>query len=347
VRTYATAPRGHARYDELGYAQLVARRFGTEHHEVLVDESDAVEALAVIAEHEDEPLADWTAIPQHFLSRLARETGTIVIQCGEGSDELLHGYDGYAFHRRFAVPFQRLPGPMRRPLGTAAARATRRLGRAIRHGEALYDAGHSSLPYWGGALCFRGELKRRLVEEKAERDTYAVAERYWAEAELAGADIFQKMTYLELHQRLPELLLARFDRISMASSVEGREPFLDHRLVEFALALPPRLKHRRGTGKWALRAAMRGLLPDEVIDRPKQGFGTPMEEWLRGPFGRRVEDCVRSSSLRERGLLDYELVGELFDAHRAGRGDWSKHLWNLYAVSAWHDRWVAGRPAVA
>ncbi len=346
VRTYATAPRGWARYDELEYARLVARRFGTEHHEVVIDENDAREALAVLSEHEDEPLADTTAIPQHFVSALARETGTIVVQAGEGSDELLHGYNGYAFHRRYAVAFQRLPGPIRRVLGTAAARATRRLGRGIRHGEALFDAGHSSLPYWGGALCFRGELKQRLVDGRDD-DPYAHAEQHWREAAVAGADIFQRMTYLELRQRLPELLLARFDRISMASSVEGREPFLDHHLVEFALALPPRLKYRNGAGKWALREAMRGVLPDAVIDRPKQGFGTPMEEWLRGPFGDEVANVVRSSSLRERGLFDYALVDELFAAHRAGRGDWHKHLWNLYSVSVWHDRWIAGRPVAA
>jgi asparagine synthase (glutamine-hydrolysing) len=346
VRTYATAPRGWARYDELEYARLVARRFGAEHHEVVIDENDAREALAVLIEHEDEPLADTTAIPQHFVSALARETGTIVVQAGEGSDELLHGYDGYAFHRRYAVAFQRLPGPIRRVLGTAAARATRRLGRAIRHGEALFDAGHSSLPYWGGALCFRGDLKQRLVDGRDD-DPYALAEQHWREAAVAGADIFQQMTYLELRQRLPELLLARFDRISMASSVEGREPFLDHHLVEFALALPPRLKYRHGVGKRALREAMRGLLPDAVIDRPKQGFGTPMEEWLRGPLGDELANLVRSSSLRERGLFDYALVDELFAAHRAGRGDWHKHLWNLYSVSAWHDRWIAGRPVAA
>ncbi len=106
--------------------------------------------------HQDEPIADWTAVPQHFVSRLARESGTIVIQCGEGADELFHGYKGYADHRRYVVPFQRVPQPLRRALGTGAARLTRATGRGIRHGEALYDAAHSPLPYWGGALCFRG-----------------------------------------------------------------------------------------------------------------------------------------------------------------------------------------------
>jgi asparagine synthase (glutamine-hydrolysing) len=149
------------------------------------------------------------------------------------------------------------------------------------------------------------------------------------------------MTYLELRQRLPELLLARMDRIAMASSVEGREPFLDHELVELAMALPPRMKHRDGQGKHVLREAMRDTLPPEVLARPKQGFGSPMEEWLRGDFGHDAQAAVRGSALAERELLDYDVVDSLFAAHRRGRGDWSKHLWNLYCVSRWYDRWVA------
>jgi asparagine synthase (glutamine-hydrolysing) len=345
VRTFSVAPRGYTRYDEREPARLVATRFGTEHHEVLIDDSDLEDFLPQLAYHQDEPAADWTAVPQHFVSRLARETGTIVIQCGEGSDELLHGYDGYAAHRRYAVPFQRLPRPIRLPVGLAAARTTRRLGRGIRHGEALYDAARSAIPYWGGEVCFRGEIKQQLLVRRPSHDSYSGVERHWADAMRArpNGDLLQRMTYLELQQRLPELLLMRLDKLCMANSVEGREPFLDHRLVEFAMALPPRLKHRDGVGKWALRQAMRGILPDEIIDRPKQGFGTPMEEWLRGPFGAKAQAAVRASSLRERGLLNYGQIDRLFSAHRADRGDWSKHLWNLYTVSVWHDRWIAGR----
>jgi asparagine synthase (glutamine-hydrolysing) len=352
VRTFATAPKGHSRYDERSYAQLIARQFGTEHHEVLIDGGDMLEFLPRMIHHQDEPTADPTSIPQHFVAQLARDSGTIVVQCGEGSDELFHGYKGYADHRRYVVPFQRLPQPLRRGLGTVAARSTRRLGRGIRHGEALYDAGRSSLPYWGGALCFRGEVKDAILRRNGARpqstyaEPYAIVQSHWRDADRlsGGADLFQKMTYLELKQRLPELLLTRLDRITMASSVEGREPFLDHQLVEFALALPPAMKYRDGVGKYVLKQAMSGILPQEVLSRPKQGFGTPMEEWMRGDFGVSAQDAIRCSSLAERGLLDYERIDELFAAHRAGRGDWHKHLWNLYAVSAWHDRWIAQRP---
>jgi asparagine synthase (glutamine-hydrolysing) len=340
VRTYSTAPEGHSRYDELPYARLVAQRFATDHHEVMVTGEAMREFIPELVYHQDEPLSDWTAIPQHFVSRLARETGTIVVQVGEGADELFHGYQGYVDHRRVVVPFQRFtPAPLRRSVGTLAAHATSRLGRGVRHGEALYDAGHSTIPYWGGALCFRGPLKRRIMR-RAHPDSLRTAERIWGQA--GDADLFQRMSYLELRQRLPELLLMRMDRIAMASSVEGREPFLDHRLVEFVLALPPRMKHRNGHGKHVLREAMRDVLPGEVLERPKQGFGSPMEEWLRGDFGRDAQAAVRGSALAERELLDYDVVDRLFAAHRHGRGDWSKHLWNLYCASRWYDRWVAG-----
>jgi asparagine synthase (glutamine-hydrolysing) len=339
VRTFSTAPRGYERYDELGYARLVARHFGTDHHEVLVDEQSMRDFIPELVFHQDEPLSDWTAIPQHFVTRLARETGTIVVQVGEGADELFHGYKGYVDHRRVVVPFQRLlPRSIGGPVGTLAVNATTRAGRAISHGEALYDAGHSAIPYWGGALCFRGPLKERLMRRE-HGDALRTPERIWNEAD--RMDLFQRMTYLELRQRLPELLLMRMDRIAMASSVEGREPFLDHELVELALALPPRMKHRAGQGKFVLREAMRDVLPAPVLTRPKQGFGSPMAEWLRGGFGRDAQVAVTSSALADRGLMDYDVVTRLFTAHRHGRGDWSKHLWNLYCVSKWYDRWVA------
>ena len=348
VRTYSTAPRAHERYDELRYARLVADRFGTEHHEVQIDDDDMRGFIPEMVHHQDEPLAEWTSVPQHFVTKLARETGTVVVQVGEGADEIFHGYRGYVDHRRYVVPFQRLvPRPLRAAGGSAAVALTQRMGRGIRHGEALYDAGRSRLPYWGGALCFREPLKSQVAPNGHSEDAYRTVEAIWAQSERTApdADLYQRMTYLELKQRLPELLLMRLDKIAMASSVEGREPFLDHELVQFALALPPHMKYHRGRGKRVLRDAIREDLPPEVVERPKQGFGTPMEEWLRGDFGREARAAVRGSTLAERGLLDYERIDAIFAAHAAGRGDWSKHIWNLYSVSKWHDRWVSGKDA--
>jgi asparagine synthase (glutamine-hydrolysing) len=152
------------------------------------------------------------------------------------------------------------------------------------------------------------------------------------------------MSYVELKQRLAELLLMRVDKMTMATSVEARVPFLDHELVEFAMALPPRMKVRNGVGKYLLKSAVEDLLPRETVYREKMGFAAPVREWFRGELGHRAQRAIRESSLAERGLLDYDAIDGLWAAHRDGTPtDWSFHLWTIYNVSAWHDRWVAGR----
>ena len=299
-----------------------------------------------LLEKQDEPLADWTCVPQHFVSKLAREHGTPVVQVGEGADKIFHGYNGYAQHRRYFVPFQRyLPSVGRRVVARGAVAATARAGRGMRHAEALVDAARSPLPYWGGSICFRGALKQEVLGPAMppHKSSLRLVERIWSEASAGGheADLFQQMTYVEMKQRLSELLLARLDRVAMMSSVEGREPFLDDDLVEFVMALPPQMKYRDGT-KVDLRRAVEGIVPAEILERPKQGFGTPMVEWLRGPLGRRAQRSVIGSSLVERGLLNAGPLNRLFEEHISGRADWSYHLWNAYTVCAWHDRWIVG-----
>jgi len=349
IRTFTTAPLGHPKHDERDPARLVASRFGTDHHEIVIAEEDMTGFIPELLAYQDEPLSDWTAIPQHFVSKLAHETMTPVVQVGEGADELFHGYKGYVDHRRIFVPFQRyLPSALRRPIGRAGAGWARRLGRGARHGEALQDAASSSIPYWGGSICFRGDLKDAVVgpDLASYSSSLRLVEQLWSDAERlrTEVDLFQRMTYVELKQRLSELLLQRLDRIAMLSSVEAREPFLDHELVEFVMALPERMKYREGAGKHVLRRVMKDVLPLEILQRPKQGFGTPMTEWLRGPFGERVQEAICRSDLVGSGLIRVEPIDRLFLAHRSGRGDWSYHLWNLYTVCEWHERWICDPP---
>ncbi len=347
VRTFSIAPKQYSAYDELDYARAVAERFGTDHHEVRIGVDDLMGFLPMLPAYQDEPLSDWTGVSQYFVTKLARETGTIVIQVGEGADEIFHGYRGYAQHRHVVRPFQQLlPREARLVLAHGAGRASQRLGRFTRHTDALLDAADNSIPYRGGGLCFRGPLKQEvLIDPDRFANSYRIPEGYWQEIDAVHprADVFQRMSYLELKQRLAELLLMRMDRVTMACSVEGRDPFLDYRLVEFVLALPPRLKYRRGVGKVVLKNAVRHLLPPEVTTRKKQGFGTPAKEWLRGPFGAQAQQAVRGSALTERNLLDYGVVDRLFAEHQAGSADWSYQLWNLYNISRWYDYWIAGR----
>jgi len=291
-------------------------------------------------------------VPLYYVSKLARENGTIVVQVGEGSDELFHGYEGYInaarFRRRFWQPFQHLPGPVRRGAGRGVTSLARRVGRGEVHALQVAEAAAGREPFWGGAICYQGAIKQRVLARNGHSppDSYEVVQRFWraAEAERPGADVLQKMTYLELKHRLAELLLMRVDKMTMATSVEARVPFLDHELVEFAMALPPEMKVRDGVGKYLLKKAVAGsLLPEHIVYRKKQGFGAPVAEWFRGELGRRAQEQIRNSSLRERGLLDYGEIDRMWEAHRRGPVNWAFHLWNIYNVSAWYDYWIAGR----
>ncbi len=350
VRTFSVAYREYERHNELQHARAVARRFATDHHEIYVEPEDLVSFVPQMVYHQDEPIADWVCVPLYYISKFARESGTIVVQVGEGSDELFHGYRGYidavTRRHRYWEPFQRVPAPARRLLADAGMRLAWRSGRGLFHADYLANAAAGRLPFWGGAICYSGELKRRVLARHEERpEAYRLVERFWREAERdrPDADLLQKMTYLELKLRLAELLLMRVDKMTMAASVEARTPFLDRELVEFAISLPPRMKVRGNVGKWLLKRSVEQLLPNQIVHRPKQGFGLPVSEWFRGELGRRAQREIRDSSLAERGLLDYARIDELWQAHRSGRMDWSFQLWNLYNVSAWHDHWIAGR----
>jgi asparagine synthase (glutamine-hydrolysing) len=249
-----------------------------------------------------------------------------------------------------------LPAPVRR----AAAGAARLLALAgpkwsARAAAAARVARGDEL-FLGGALCFNEREKSEIwtggrppfdgaAEFVASRllagDSQEVVREILAPFRAANpaADFYQQMLYLELRQRLPELLLMRVDKITMSTSVEARVPFLDHELVDFAMNLPLDMRLRHGVGKWLLKRAVRGMIPDEVIDRPKVGFGAPVREWLAGPFGAFAKDRL----LRDRtGLFDGAVVRRLWDEHAENRADRSLPLWVLLNLVLWHDHWIAG-----
>jgi asparagine synthase (glutamine-hydrolysing) len=238
---------------------------------------------------------------------------------------------------------------LRRAMGRSVMALSNRTGRGRFHAQYVADAAAGRLPFWGGAIAWQGDIKDGVLANGHVRpDTYAIVEQLWrdAERERPGADLLQKMTYLELKLRLAELLLMRVDKMTMATSVEARVPFLDHELVQFAISLPERHKVRDGTGKHLLKTAVDGLVDHDLVWRRKQGFGAPVSEWFRAELGEKAQHEIRTSALAERGLIDYDHVDELWAAHRAGQ-EWSFQLWNLYNVSAWYDQWVAGRELVA
>ena len=289
VRTFSVGFKDHPSYNEFHYARKVAALFSTDHHEVEIGSRDLLDFMPELIFHQDEPIADWVCVPLHYVARLARQTGTIVVQVGEGSDEQFFGYDHYLrFYRNQARYFRRLM-KLPRAVRRAAYQSARGLAFLLRRGgdrlDLLRSAAREETFFWGGAIAWREEEKRRLLSLDARlridglnsHDVVLEIDRQ-ARGRLRDDDFGKRMIYLELKNRLAELLLMRVDKITMASSVEARVPFLDHALVEFTMRLPTDLKIRGGRTKYLLKKAMTGILPEEIIHRPKQGFGAPVKE---------------------------------------------------------------------
>jgi asparagine synthase (glutamine-hydrolysing) len=351
VRTYTVGFEDNQELNELESARAVAKRFGTDHHEVIIGQKDMQKFLPDLIFHQDEPLADPVCVPLYYVSRLARGTGTIVVQVGEGADEIFAGYDWFRKYVRINDQFwqqaEKLPLSLRhslaaiaRPLMEAsfskrtAIELTRRLGA----GEPLF---------WGGAIVFDEDFKRRVLSSEMSAEvnglsSYDAVKDHLDHVALLrpDADFAARMSYLELKLRLPELLLMRVDKMTMATSVEARVPFLDHHLVEYAMSLPVELKINGMSGKHILKRALEKVLPPDLLYRRKRGFGAPVREWFRGPGSEVLSGHIMNSSMRKRGMLNYEFIARLLGEHRRGARDWSFHLWALLNVSLWYDRWI-------
>ncbi|MBX3667281.1 MAG: asparagine synthase (glutamine-hydrolyzing) [Rhodocyclaceae bacterium] len=373
VDTFTVGFKDYRHLNELEYADQVARRFHTRHHQILIDEADMVGYLGDLIHHQDEPIADWVCIPLYFVSKLARDHGVTVIQVGEGSDEQFCGYASYMgylrLYHRYWQPYRRwLPQPLRRLAALAALGAARLQPGLDIYADIADRAARGREHFWSGAMVFWDTVKRRLINPAAdwtgavpsaltecgllpptylESDTFNVIHSFLETFDTAhpGSDALTRMIYNEFKLRLPELLLMRVDKITMSESLEARVPFLDHELVEFTMDIPETWKTRHGTAKYLLKRAVAGLIPDNIIERRKMGFGAPMAEWLRGEFGRRAERDVMGSELLARGYFKPDFVRTLFHDHRAGRRDTSLYLWTLFNLTSWYDYWIAGHGA--
>ncbi|TME97600.1 MAG: asparagine synthase (glutamine-hydrolyzing) [Chloroflexi bacterium] len=341
VSTFSVAIAGDAASDELAFARTVAERYGTQHHEIVIGEQDFLDYLPDLVWHQDEPLADPVCVPLHALSEAAHRAGTKVIQVGEGSDELFAGYASYAFfadfHRRVWRPYRLLPEVVRRGVAGSVG-PFMRLDRA----DVLLRAADGGELFWGGAIPFLPTHKRRLLlgaDDDAGRR--AVAALYAdVDAAVPGGSQLDHMIGIELRQRLPELLLMRVDKVSMGSSLEARVPYLDHKLVEFALAIPADVKYRRGISKWVLkRVAERVGLDRRLVYRPKRGFcGSASNMLTRRLLDRAEQDILDSSFARER--FDLRFVRAMFAEQRTGRADHNFRVWTLWNLVAWHACWL-------
>lgn len=353
VDTFSVGFKELEQYNEMQYARRVAAVFKTNHHEILIDHKDALEVMERLAWHEDEPNGDPVCIPLNFVSKLTRESGTIVVQVGEGSDEQFAGYSWMHRELRFYHSwwrwFQALPASVRSLSYGVAKPLLASQGQFLALDYLRRGARGSSL-YRGGGVDVVPTLQERLFTPQF-RHLYetsdALAQNLNAEAlaRKPDADFLAQIAYFEFRHRLPELLLMRMDKISMAHGLEARVPFLDHRLVEYTMTLPenvkvPRLEYAGGETKHLLKRAVENILPQDIIYRKKQGFAAPVNEWFRKPLKSYWESEVLSSRLVKDGVFDRKTLESLMQRHTSGKRNDGKSLYALLNLALWHKQFI-------
>jgi asparagine synthase (glutamine-hydrolysing) len=334
--------------NELSYARLVAARYKTDHHEVVVSPEQFFGALPTLVWHEDEPIAHPSSIALNFVSRLAAERVKVVLT-GEGSDETLGGYARYRYtmwNMALGRAAEGLTGSLGRRLGNAVldrlphgSRWQSRLRRTALSRPATLD----DLYFDNFAVFDRRAIRALLAPEHRESlgaiDPYAAAHVLLRETD-AGS-LLNRLLYVDLFTYLHELLMKQ-DQMSMAASIESRVPFLDHPLVEFTATLPERLKVRGRTTKYILREAMRDFLPPEILSRSKMGFPVPISRWFREAHRGIVDEFVLGGRAAARGLFDPSYVRTMAREHTGGLRDHWERLWALANVEIWHRIFIDG-----
>jgi asparagine synthase (glutamine-hydrolysing) len=312
-----------AAYDEAPFAKAVARHLGTQHTELIVTQEDIAAVIPRLPAMYDEPFADSSQIPTHLVAALARKDVTAALS-GDGGDELFGGYRRYFIGQRLLRGFSAVPSLLRPPagaiLGMMPDERVRKVGRVLRANDpdSLY---FELVSHW----------KNITTNNGYQPQTPLLRRSGWP----ALRDPVERMMFFDQISYLPDDILAKVDRASMAVSLESREPLLDYRLIEFAWTLPLSMKVRGGKGKRVLRRVLSRYVPDALIDRPKMGFGIPLERWLRGGLRDWAETLLDESAIRARGLLDPAPVRRKWQEHLSGTHDWKYHLWAVLMLQAW------------
>ncbi|MCA1556976.1 MAG: asparagine synthase (glutamine-hydrolyzing), partial [Acidobacteria bacterium] len=349
IKTFSVAFR-EREANELEYARIVARAFKTEHHEVVVSPEDFFAALPQLVWHEDEPIAHPSSVALYFVSKLASEHVKVVLT-GEGSDELLGGYERYRktiYNLAFGARYRSLTtAGLRRLISNriehlpAGFRVRQKLLRTFLcvepDIESIYFDNFAVFPRAVQAGLLTPETRERMGDDAL--DPYR--EVRGALEETDARSLLNRLLYADTKTYLHELLMKQ-DQMSMAASIESRVPFLDHKLVEYTARLPERLKLRGWTTKYILRESMKGILPEPILKRRKMGFPVPVGAWFRGRYSSIIDDYVLGERARSRGIFDVEFIRKLVAEHKMGTGNHSERLWALVNFEMWLRRFVDG-----
>jgi asparagine synthase (glutamine-hydrolysing) len=338
-------------YDEAAHAKGVAAHLGTDHTELYVTPEHAQSIIPRLPEIYDEPFADSSQIPTFLISEMTRRHVTVALS-GDGGDELFAGYPRYAFAQNVWSRLQWAPPALRRlmagGIGAVSPACWDRLAGPLAGSllpRLLGDKMHKA------ASVLKADdpdaFYRRVVSQWPEPETLIAGGK-----EPAGPlgdptirdtipNYVERMQFLDLVTYLPDDILVKVDRASMAMGLEVRVPLIDHRVVDFAFRLPLRLKLRGGTSKWLLRQILYRYVPKALVERPKMGFGVPIDSWLRGPLRDWAESLLDRGRLARGGLIDPGPVRHAWEEHLSGRRNWQYRLWTVLMLEAWRERWMA------
>jgi asparagine synthase (glutamine-hydrolysing) len=336
-------------YDEAQHAKAVAAHLGTDHTELYVTAAHALAVVPKLADMYDEPFADSSQIPTYLVSEMTRRHVTVALS-GDGGDEVFAGYNRYLHAEAIWSARSRLPGPLRAlaaralelpgpglwdamlALVPAARRPVRPAEKAVKLARILRESSLASI--------YRGLVSQWPEPEAIARGGTEARGPLWDDT--IAEDVPEpvaRMQLLDTLTYLPDDIMTKVDRASMAVSLEAREPLLDHRLIEHAWTLPPDFKIRKGEGKWALRRVLERYVPRALFERPKMGFGVPIDSWLRGPLRDWAEDLLDDKSLAADGLLNPAPIRAAWAAHLSGARDMHYPLWTVLMFQAWRRRW--------
>lgn len=336
-------------YNEAEHAAAVANHLGTSHTELYVTPEQARAVIPELANIYDEPFADSSQIPTVLVSRLARRDVTVTLS-GDGGDELFGGYNRYFWGMRLWRRLDLMPASMRKfcagvidTVPPAFWERTHALARPALPGRLRHVGVADKLRKLSGMLAANApenlytgfvshwDQPEKLIMGAREPVTPVTDPAAW----LNCPDFEQRMMYLDTVSYLPDDILVKIDRAAMSASLETRVPMLDHRVVEFAWSLPLSFKIRNGEGKWLLRQMLYRHVPRTLLDRPKMGFGVPIDSWLRGPLRDWAESLLDQTRLQQEGYFDPAPIRQKWAEHLAGRRNWSYHLWDVLMFQAW------------
>jgi asparagine synthase (glutamine-hydrolysing) len=323
---------------ELEYAKLLADQVSAVYHEKLLSMQDLNNFLPLMVDLQDEPLADPVCVPVYYVSKLARENGVIVCQVGEGADELFFGYPGWKrilkVYQLNALP---IPNILKKVFGSVM-----KLAGLKTHGymEYVRRAIAKQPLFWSGAEAFTHEQKLQIISKRLKKkfkgkSSYSVIEPIWKNYSVKAQsnDAINWMAYMDLNLRLPELLLMRVDKMSMGVSLEARVPFLDHKFVELAMSIPGQMKFKDDILKYLLKKSVRGIIPDEIIDRKKQGFAAPIADWYEDALGEKAF-LILQQFCKETDFLDWHSVEKLLQSKA------KSHTWPLLNLAIWWNHYI-------